>query len=242
MIVSSARFFRAVIVSLGIAACARPAQAQTRVYVTGDLFGEIIQLSKTTVIPALEDSVPQALAPPDGVTLGGGARVGAFFTPVCSLELGVDIGRAIDEERTLSIRSPLGLLVPPRALEYRSRTSQRYAATSVLAGYHPVVRGRIQPGFRGGISFMRSERSFTVASASFLTISPTVPGGGIILPTVVLLTNDYTTVSYGLTATLAAEVAIDLASHFAIVPEMRALGGGLGGIVLRPGVAARWRW
>src|SRR6185503_1719174 len=118
---------------------------------------------------------------------------------------------------------------------------QRYLATSVLAGYHPVVRGRIQPGFRGGISFVRSERHFTVANASIST-TPLLPGGGILIPTVVLLTNDYTTVSYGLTATVAAEVAIDLAEHFAIVPEMRALAGGLGGIVMRPGVAARWRW
>jgi hypothetical protein len=241
MIISSARFGRAAIVSFGIVASASPVQAQTRVYVTGDLFGEIIQLSRTTIVPAL-DGTAEALTPSDGVTFGGGARIGAFFTPVWSLELGVDLGRAIREERTLSIRSPLGLLVPPRALEYRSRTSQRYIATSVLAGYHPVVRGRIQPGFRGGISFMRSERQFTVASASTLTITPTFPGGGIIVPTIALLTNDYTAVSYGVTATLAAEVAIDLANHLAIVAEMRALAGGLGGIVLRPGVAARWRW
>jgi hypothetical protein len=59
---------------------------------------------------------------------------------------------------------------------------------------------------------------------------------------VTLFTNDYTSVTYGLTATVAAEAAIELSRRFAVVPEMRALAGGLGGIVLRPGVAAQWRW
>jgi hypothetical protein len=241
MISRRAHLWRTAIVLVVMTAGARSSQAQTRGYVAGDLFGEIIQLSKTTVTPALEDSTVDALSPPDGATFGGGARIGAFFGPQWSLELGVDVGREISEERTLSIRNPISVLAPVASLQYRSRTSQRYLATSVLAGYHPVVRGRIQPGFRGGISFVRSERHFTVANASIST-TPLLPGGGILIPTVVLLTNDYATVSYGLTATVAAEVAIDLAEHFAIVPEMRALAGGLGGIVMRPGVAARWRW
>jgi hypothetical protein len=45
-----------------------------------------------------------------------------------------------------------------------------------------------------------------------------------------------------LTATLGAEAAIDLSDQFAVVPEVRAHAGGLGGILLRPGVAVRWRW
>jgi hypothetical protein len=46
----------------------------------------------------------------------------------------------------------------------------------------------------------------------------------------------------GLTATLAAEAAIEVSRHFAVIPEMRVHAGGLGGFVLRPGVAARWLW
>ena len=226
----------------GAAAWAGPAHAQTRVYVSGDVFAEIIQLSRTTVTPALDDSTAEALTPPDGVTLGGGARVGAFFSPVWSLELGVDAGRAVREERSLSIRNPIGVFLPPATLQFQSRTSQQYLAASVLVGYHPVVRGRLQPGFRGGVSFIRSERAFTVATASSVTFTPAVPGGGIVIPTVTLLTNDYTMVAYGLTATIAAEAAIELSRRFAVVPEMRALAGGLGGVVLRPGVAAQWRW
>jgi hypothetical protein len=226
---------------VGAAVWAGPADAQTRVYVSGDVFAEIIQLSRTRVVPALVDSTAEALTPPDGVTLGGGARIGAFFSPVWSLELGVDVGKEVREERSLSIRNPISPLLPPPTLQYESRTSQQYLATSILAGYHPVVRGRVRPGFRGGISFMRSERAFTVATASSLTFTPAVPGV-IVVPTVTLFTNEYTAVTYGLTATVAAEAAIELSRRFAVVPEMRALAGGLGGIVLRPGVAAQWRW
>ena len=241
MIVCSGTRWRVMGIVLGAVVWAGAADAQTRVYVGGDMFAEIIQLSRTSIVPALVDSTAEALTPPDGATLGGGARIGAFFSPVWSLELGVDVGRAVREERSLSIRNPLSPLLPPATLPYQSRTRQQYLATSVLAGYHPVVRGRIQPGFRGGVSFMRSERAFTVATASSLTFSPTVPGG-IVVPTVTLFTNDYTAVTYGLTATVAAEAAIELSRRFAVVPEVRALAGGLGGIVLRPGLAAQWRW
>jgi hypothetical protein len=243
MIVHSRTRWRVVaFIVLAAAMRSGPAYAQARVYVSGDVFAEVMQLSRTKVTPPLDDSTADALAAPDGVTLGGGARVGAFLSPVWSLELGVDTGRALREERSLSIRSPIGLLIPPATLRYQSRTSQQYLATSILVGYHPVSRGRLRPGFRGGISFMRSERTFTVASASTLTFTPTVPGGGIVIPTVTLLTNDYTVVSYGLTATVAAETAIELSRRFAVVPEIRALAGGLGGIVLRPGAAAQIRW
>lgn len=44
------------------------------------------------------------------------------------------------------------------SLPYQSRTSRRFSAASVLLGYHPVVRRRIQPGFRGGVSSVRAER------------------------------------------------------------------------------------
>jgi len=217
-----------------------PVNVQPRVYISGDVFAEVIRLSRTTVTPPLDDSTADALAAPNGVTLGGGARAGAFFSPVWSLEIGVDTGRALREERSLSIRSPIGILIPPATLRYLARNSQQYLATSVLVGYHPVARGRLHPGFRGGMSFMRSERTFTVASASTITFTPTVPG--IVVPAVTLLTNDYGVVSYGLAATVAAEAAIELSRRFAVVPEMRALAGGLGGIVLRPGVAAQIRW
>jgi hypothetical protein len=230
--------------TLLLAACfpaASPrAHAQARIYVTGDVFAEITRLSRTSVTPELIDSA-SVLNPEDGVSVGGGARIGAFFSPVWSLEVAFDVGKAIEEERTRSIRNPTSPLLPPPLLQYTSRTSQSFSATSVLVGYHPVVRGRVQPGFRGGVSLMHSERGFTVASIGSLTLTPALPGG-ILIPSISLLSNEYSVVTNGLTATLAAETAIDLLEHLAIVPELRAHAGAIGGFLLRPGVAVRWRW
>jgi hypothetical protein len=223
-----------------------PGHAQTRVYVTGEFFAEAMQLSRTTVSPEMVEGGPDFVTPGDGVTVGGGGRIGAFFTPVWSLEFGFDAGKAIEDERTRSLANSTGLLLPLPTLQYVARTSQQFTAASVLVGYHPVVRGRIQPGFRGGVSFMRAERQFTVASLSIVTTTPTRPGGGgvivPILPTISIATSQYTAVNNGLTATLAAEAAIELSDHFSVVPEIRAHAGGIGAILLRPGVAARWRW
>jgi hypothetical protein len=231
---------RALLACLALCVSVEPARAQTRIYMTGDLFAEMTRLSRT-IAPDLLGSGADA-APRDGVTAGGGGRIGAFFTRAWSLELGMDFGKTISDERTLGVRPPIGLLIPSRGLQYQSRTSHRFSASSVLLGYHPPARGRIHAGFRGGVSFMHTERMFTVASiGSSLTFGPTLPGIPPVL-TISLVTDQYTAVTNGLTATLAAEAAIDVSGHFAIVPEVRAHAGGLGGILIRPGVAVRWLW
>ena len=233
---------RALFVGLALSVCVQPARAQTRVYVTGDLFAEITRLSRATTPDIL--GAGSETSPRDGVTIGGGGRIGAFFTPAWSLELGLDFGKAIKQERTVGIRVPVGLIFPSPPLQYQSRTSHRFSAASVLVGYHPPARGRIQAGFRGGVSFMHTERMFTNTNISTsFTSGPSFPGGIVVTPTISLVTEDYTTVANGLSATLAAETAIEVWDHFAVVPEVRAhAGGGIGGFLIRPGVAARWRW
>ena len=221
-------------VALGLG---RVASAQTRIYVSGDLFAEITRMSRTTVTP--DESGLSITGPVDGVTAGGGGRVGAFFSPEWSLELGVDLARTISDARTLTVRLPAGLFFPFPPPQYQSRTSTRFSATSVLAGYHPPARGRIHTGFRGGISLMHTERVSTTANiSSVFTSLGRVPA----VPRISVLTTEATTIGNGLTATLAAEAAIEASRHFAVVPELRVHAGGLGGFVLRPGVAARWLW
>lgn len=218
---------------------AAAALAQTSVYVVGDIFAEITRSSRTTVTPdefGLSNTTPR-----DGVTAGGGGRVGAFFSPEWSLELGVDLGRTISDAQTVSLRVPTGLVFPFPAQQIQSRTSSRFSATSVLVGYHPPARGRVHAGFRGGLSLMHTERTFTSAIVSvstvFSTLRPTAP---VPIPTISVLSSEYTNTGNGLTATLAAETAIEASRHFAVVPEMRVHAGGLSGFVLRPGVALRW--
>jgi len=119
--------------------------------------------------------------------------------------------------------------------------STRFSAASVLAGYHPPARGRVRAGFRGGLSLMRTERTSTSASSPSIRFT-SIPGVPVPVPIASVNTIAITTFGNGLTATLAAEAAIEASRHFAVVPEMRVHAGGLGGFVLRPGVAARWLW
>ena len=217
---------------------AQPARAQSRAYVSGDLFAEITRMSRTTVTP--DDIGVTSTAPRDGVTGGGGARVGAFFTEEFSLEFGVDLGKTISDARSLSVPIPAGITFPFPVPQFQARTSTRFSAMSVLAGYHPPARGRVHAGFRGGISLMRTERTSSSASVTSALVFTPVPPFTVPVPSLSVVTRDITTIANGLTATLAAEAAIEASRHFAVVPEMRVHAGGLGGFVLRPGVAARW--
>jgi len=110
----------------------------------------------------------------------------------------------------------------------------------VLIGYHPPPRGRVRPGFQGGMTFMRVSRDFT--SVSISTTFSSSPTGTVftpITPIISITTRQRTTVANDLAATVAAEVAFAMTSRLAIVPEVRAHAG-MGAYVVRPGIAGRW--
>jgi hypothetical protein len=111
----------------------------------------------------------------------------------------------------------------------------RVAATSVLVGYHPPARGRLRPGFRAGMSFMRSSSTVTITSRYTSSDPRLIP--------IAILPPPRTTTSMSIgndtAATVAGELAVALSERAALVPEMRAHGFG-GRFILRPGVALRW--
>jgi hypothetical protein len=233
---------RTLLACLAASACAQPAWAQTRIYVSGDVFAEVTRFSR--LVSPLEAGITD-VSPSDGVSSGGGGRIGAFFSPEWSLELGVDLGKEISDTRTISVVVPVGFAFPPPAPQYQSRTSSRFVATSVLIGYHPPARGRAQAGFRGGLSVMRIDSTFTSSSISFTSLSIASPSPlsppVIVPPTITVATNQIASIGYGMFATLGGEVAIDVSRHFAVVPEVRAHVS-LSTLLVRPGVSARWRW
>jgi hypothetical protein len=106
---------------------------------------------------------------------------------------------------------------------YDFRETERLTTVSVLAGYHPTVRGRVRPGFAGGLSLIRD-----VTESGNL---------GVIPLDLSLVASEY--VRNGPAATVAFEVAIDVARRLAIVPEIRATAYDAT-TVYRPGVAVRW--
>ena len=227
---------RAVFLCAGLSLAAQPARAQTRVYVAGDVFADIVRSSRTvtTLGPDFDSA---AVGAPPTRTVGGGARIGAFLSPEWSLEVSAGIGRTATDSRKAPMPVPAG--IPSRFLpQIEMRSSRRLDVVSVLIGFHPATPRRIRPGFRGGVGLSHSRTVYSVVTgASIFTTSPDRP---ISVPVITFQTTELTTIINGLTATLAADAAIELSRHAAVVPELRVHAGGLGAIVLRPGVALRW--
>jgi hypothetical protein len=230
------------VVGLLVCTQAATARAQTSVYVSGAVFADLRRGSGQTS--------PDSTAL-DATTAGGGVRVGGFLAARWSLELGVDAGGTTDVTASLSPTSPASL--PPAttlalsvddvfgtgtsivAVTLDRRVQTRVTATSVLLGYHPPARGRLRAGFKGGISFVRSGSTVTSTFGFRITDPRLAPF--LLLPAPTSTTS--TSVHLDMAPAVAAELAIALSAHAAIIPEMRALGFG-DQIILRPGAAVRW--
>jgi len=225
---------------VGVLVCTQAAttRAQTSVYVSGAVFADLRRGSGQTS----PDSTTL-----DATTAGGGVRVGGFLAARWSLELGVDVGATTDATASLlpaslALPTSLGSIggvsgIPPSfvVVTFDQHIQTRVTATSILLGYHPPARGRLQAGFKGGMSFVHSDSTLT-STLGFRVTDPR-------LAPIVLLpaptTTTTTSVDRDIAATAAAELAIALSAHAAIIPEMRAFGFG-NQIILRPGAAVRW--
>lgn len=227
---------RAVLLSAGLCLAAQPARAQTRVYLAGDVFADIVRPSRTLTTLSSDFNSASLGAPPTE-TVGGGARIGAFLSPEWSVEMSAGLGRTASDSRKALIPVPAGISFPALP-DIDTRSNRRLAVVSVLIGYHPATHRRIRPGFRGGVGLSHSRTAYSVVTSA--SIFPAVPGRPTSVPVVTFKTTEFTSIINGLTATLAADAAIELSQHAAVVPELRVHAGGLGAIVLRPGVALRW--
>jgi len=219
----------------GLLVCAQTATAyaQQGVYVTGAVFADLQRGSGPTS--------------PDATTLntntaGGGVRVGGFLGARWSLELGVDAGATAETTSAIShesLGSPVAdvFATVPSIVDvvFDRRIQSRVTATSVLLGYHPPARGRLQAGFKGGISFVHTGSTLTSTFGYKVTDPRLAPIVLLPAPT----TTTTTAVNLDMAATVAAELAIALSSHAAIIPEMRAFGYGAR-VILRPGAGLRW--
>jgi hypothetical protein len=228
---------RTVLCAFLFLAAASSARAQSSVYVGGSLFADLRRASGSTGTLVL-----------DGDTAGGGVRLGGFLAPRWSLELGVDVGGTTTGDLSngdgITTQFINGVAYPSLLISSDQHFSSRVAATSVLVGYHPPARGRLRPGFRGGMSFMHTHSTVTVSTRYTLSGSTILPPSGVIGTTVLLPTPRPTTlnsVANEMAATVAAELAFAFFEHAAVVPEVRAHGFA-SRFVIRPGVSLRWAW
>jgi hypothetical protein len=195
------------------AALAVPAAAQSPVFVTGALFGDLKRFSGDPATNVL-----------NGDSVGGGGRLGAFVAPQWTLELGVDAGASTTALRDSPLPAVKGMALP--ALR-QSRTRNRLIATTVLVGFHPSTRRHVQFGYFGGLTLLRvTRRSDTliagVAQPNEREVIDLVPAATMAAEARV-----------GISQHLAIVPEIRVLT-FSLSPPAPA------GFAIRPGVALRW--
>jgi hypothetical protein len=232
---------RPVLIALAVALAAT-GSAHAQVFASGAAFGDIKRFSGDPSNSTL-----------DGTTFGGGARVGMFVAPRWSVEVGIDAGALTTKTRSLSIGvlgPPIPIGIAPPNFSFQSRTSNRFIATSVMLGYRPATTGRVHPEFLGGLTFAHFTRTFDtsgptpLASRLVWSAAPTLPSE-LLYSAQPLVIRPHAQVDNVPAAALGFNLALDLARHLALVPEVRAHAfslnsGGPSAFVLRPGLAVRW--
>jgi hypothetical protein len=207
-------------------AVTRPAHAQQRLFVGGDLFADAKRFSGDPSTNTL-----------DGTAFGGGGEAGVLLKDHFSLRVHVGASR----RTTASTSIPIGVLAVPVGVTapisaFRSQVTNRLISTDVLFGYQFTVRERVHIGALGGLSFLHVTRGYS-------TVGPVaVP---LVVPVGALIIRPYTQIDEVPAATVGGEVAVDLTRHFAAVGQLRAhafslSNGGPGGFAIRPGAGARW--
>lgn len=231
---ASSIMHRALMLGLLVFGPTPEARAQATVYVGGNLFADLQRGSgETSPIAARMDAT----------VAGGGVRVGGFLATRWSLELGVDASAATETtlplfptDSELTIGGALsGFVRPIVSVTINERTRTRTTTTSILVGYHPPIRGRLQAGFKGGMSFVRSSST----STSTIAYAPSDPVLAPILQLPAPISNTSSLVTFNTAAIVGAELAVAVSPHAAFIPEMRALGFS-GRVFLRPSTAFRW--
>jgi hypothetical protein len=191
-------FWLALLLLLG-----QPARAQSRVFLSADMFADAQHFSG------------DAVSTLNARTIGWGGSVGALVTEHW------DVRTEFERGDTTTLMRPL---LPP-VTSFQARTRTRIAAASLLAGFHPVSRSRVQVTVLGGVSFLH-----------VTTQLDSIPPG--------LVVDPHTQIDNVAAPTIGAEVALVLFRHLSVVPELRAhafkLSERPGGFAIRPGVGIRW--
>ena len=116
----------------------QPALAQSRVFVSGDVFADSKWFSGDSAVTL------------DATSVGGGGGVGLLVTERWDIRAEVEAGSATTTTRQL---------LPP-VTAFRARTRNRITATSALVGFHPVSRPRVGFIVLAGISFLHVTTRF----------------------------------------------------------------------------------
>jgi hypothetical protein len=115
----------------------------------------------------------------------------------------------------------------------------------VAAGWHQGGARRTTITYLGGMVFRRQREDATLR---YILAAPTLPPtigpppvfGRPVLGPITLFDEEFGSTSYGAGVMAGVDVAINLSTHFAVVPQVRMVAANHA-LSVRPGVAMRWR-
>src|SRR5713101_5487197 len=209
---------------------ARPLAAQT-VFVDGAVFLGIERFSHTSTQP------PNAsLTDLSGTTVGGRIGVGTFLSPQWSAQVEFAYPKLLKTAMTIQppvlqplvvpgILGPTVIVIP---ITQQVERDSRAPSATVLVGYHTARRHHVAVGYLGGLMLLE-ERQHTMQ---------TFVRSGVPTP---IASSEITTFTYRAAAALGFDVDIALASHLALVPQVRA-DVFVGSLSVRPAVGVRWKF
>ena len=184
-----------------------------------------------------EDRTGSLLLGPDDTssTVPGGAfGIGTYLARSVSLRLELSTAANAHLESSasggLSSNDPILIAaIGTTSTSYVSTDDIRSWTTMVLAAYHTAPARRVRLAYLGGVAFDRT-RDHSVITQTTSTVPPFIPTR--------IQTTEATTVQYATKVAVGIDAEIVLASHVALVPELRVVAGN--SIKITPGLALRW--
>jgi hypothetical protein len=195
----------------------RAAGAQSRVFVGGDLFGDVKRFSGDPTTNTL-----------DGTAIGGGVHLGAYITPHWNLRVAL----GVEKGTTHSAPIPINVLFPVADIpisSLRSEVTNRIISTSVMLGYQFPLGSRASCGALGGMAFLHVRRAYSTSGPQ---------------PLLALVIRPYSLVDYAPAAEGGGEFTVEVTHRLALAAELRtqafSLNNGPSAFALRSGLVARW--
>jgi len=164
---------------------------------------------------------------------GGAVGVGTYLARNVSLRLEVSMpanAHLTGSASTLLSDDPIFIAAIGTTTTSLAFTDDlRSWTTMVLAGYHSAPTRRVRLAYLGGVAFDRT-RDHNVTTQTTSSVPPFIPTR--------VQTTESTTIQYATKVAVGIDAEIGLASHLAVVPQLRVIAGSA--IRITPGVALRW--
>lgn len=238
---------RCAITAFAVLVTTTVASAQSGVYLSGATFADVRTFgsydSNSMLFPTTDNSA---------TGIGGSFRVGTWLHPRWTLELGIDAASTTSVETTPGII--IQIFPPPPAGQFDLESTSKFTSGTVVLGYHPPALKRVRLGYLAGFAFIHGRHtedfldspSGAIGTDFSFDFSPVI-GDILGRATAIRYTEAQRETRQNTGAlVLGFEAAVNVSTHLAVVPELRAMTfssvNGPGVFLIRPGIGVRWNF